>query len=133
MAEFGDIPVRDGLASVLGIVHDEISAERPRAHFEVSDSVRQIYGIVHGGAYAALAETLASAATAAAVADDGMLAMGQTNSTTFLRPVSEGTVQAVATPRHRGRTSWVWDVEMTDSEGRQCAIARLIIAVRPRP
>ena len=47
-----------------------------------------------------------------------MAAMGQSNSATFLRPITEGHVNAVARPRHRGRTSWVWDVEIADDEGR---------------
>ena len=47
-----------------------------------------------------------------------MAAMGQSNSATFLRPITEGHVNAVARPRHRGRTTWVWDVEITDDEGR---------------
>ena len=59
--------------------------------------------------------------------------MGQTNETTFLRPISEGTVEAVARARHRGRTSWVWDVDLTDAEGRLCAVSRMVIAVRPAP
>ena len=98
--------------------------------FEVTDKVRQPYGIVHGGAYAAAAESLASAATYMAVAKDGMLAMGQSNHTSFLRPVSEGTVHAEGRARHRGRTTWVWEVEFTDDEGRLCALSRVTMAVR---
>ena len=48
--------------------------------------------------------------------------MGQSNHTSFLRPVSEGTVHADGRRRHRGRTTWVWDVEFTDDEGRLCAL-----------
>ena len=58
-----------------------------------------------------------------AVADDGSIAVGQSNNTTFLRPVTAGTVHAEAAPRHRGRTTWVWDVDFTDDDGRLCAIA----------
>ena len=61
-----------------------------------------------------------------------MVAMGQSNSTSFLRPITEGHVNAVAPPPSRGRTSWVWDVEITDDEGRLCALARMIVAVRPQ-
>ena len=60
------------------------------------------------------------------------IALGQSNETTFLRPATEGVVEAVATARHRGRTSWVWDVEMSDSSGRLCALTRMLIAVRPK-
>ena len=65
-----------------------------------------------------MAESICSAATWLGVHDDGMAAMGQSNDTTFLRPITEGHVNALARPRHRGRTTWVWDVEITDDEGR---------------
>ena len=57
--------------------------------------------------------------------------MGQSNHTSFLRPVTEGTVHAEGTPIHRGRTTWVWDVDFTDDEGRLCAASRVTMAVRP--
>jgi 1,4-dihydroxy-2-naphthoyl-CoA hydrolase len=60
-----------------------------------------------------------------------MAVMGQSNDTTFLRPVTEGHLNAVACPRHRGRTTWVWDVEISDDDERVCALARMTIAVRP--
>jgi uncharacterized protein (TIGR00369 family) len=59
--------------------------------------------------------------------------MGLSNDTSFLRPVSEGTIMAEARARHRGRTTWVWEVDFTDSEGRLCALSRVTIAVRPAP
>ena len=84
------------------------------------------------GSYASLAESISSAATYGVVREQGMIAMGQANDTTFLRPIGEGHLNATATPRHRGRTTWVWDVEITDDEGRVCSLARVTIAVRPR-
>ena len=72
---------------------------------QVTDDVRQPAGLVHGGVYAAMAESICSAATWLAVQGDGMAAMGQSNSATFLRPITEGHVNAVARPRHRGRTT----------------------------
>ncbi len=62
-----------------------------------------------------------------------MLALGQSNQATFLRPISSGTVHAEARPRHRGRTSWVWDTEITDDDGRLCCLVRMTVAVRSRP
>ena len=62
-----------------------------------------------------------------------MAAMGQSNNTAFLRPVRGGTLNAVAVARHRGRTTWVWDVEMSDADGQVCALVRTTIAVRPMP
>lgn len=103
-----------------------------QASFEVDDRHRQPYGIVHGGMYAALAETVASVGTAMAVVDDGFICMGQSNHTNFLRPATEGTVEARAVPIHRGRTTWVWDIDMS-SGGKRVARATVTMAVRPKP
>lgn len=121
------------LNDALGMTVGDFDEERIAGSFEVADRVRQPFGIVHGGAYAALAETLASVATYFAVQGNGDIAVGQNNDTSFLRPVSEGTVHALGTRRHRGRTSWIWDVEFTDDKGRVCALSRVTIAVRPAP
>ncbi len=116
---------RDGLGELIGLEYLDAGADEVRARVEVTDDVRQPAGLVHGGVYAAMAESICSAATWLAVRDDGMAAMGQSNSATFLRPITEGHVNAVARPRHRGRTTWVWDVEITDDEGRLCALVRM--------
>jgi len=119
------------LDGALGFEIVEIGEELARGRFKVTDTVRQPFGVVHGGAYAAMAETLASASTYLAVQGDGDLAVGQSNHTSFLRPAVEGTVHAEARRRHRGRTSWVWDVDFTDDAGRLCALSRVTMAVRP--
>ena len=102
-----------------------------RAQVEVRDELKQPAGLVHGGLYAAVAESMTSLATALAVMPGGEMAMGLSNSTSFLRPITEGVVHAVATRVHRGRTTWVWDVRFTDDHDRLCAITRMTIAVRP--
>ena len=129
----GSVPEHDGLAALIGLEILESSPEHVRARVEVSDSIRQPVGVVHGGVYAVIAETICSRATLHAVWDDGQVAMGQANSATFLRPISEGHVNAEARVRHRGRTTWIWDCELSDDEGRLCAMVRMTIAVRPRP
>lgn len=121
----------DGFSRVIGAEYLELGAERARARIEVTDQVRQPFGTVHGGAIAALAESLCSRATYEQVAADGMAAMGQSNQATFLRPIFSGHVNAEATTRHRGRTAWVWDCELSDDDGRLCALVRMTIAVRP--
>lgn len=123
----------DGLGELIGLEHLESGPERARARVEVTDRVRQIHGVVHGGAYAVIAESVCSRATGAAVADAGLAAMGQANQATFIRPIASGHVNAEATVRHRGRTTWVWDCELSDDEGRLCALVRMTVAVRPRP
>ena len=117
----------------LGLEVIELGDELARGRFEITDAVRQPIGIVHGGAYAAMAETLASAATHVAVQGEGNIAVGQSNHTSFLRPAGEGSVHAEARRRHRGRTSWVWDIDFTDDAGKLCAISRVTMAVRPAP
>ncbi len=110
----------------------EIGAEQARARVEVTDAIRQPHGIVHGGVYSVVAESICSHATDSAVAGDGLVAFGQANQATFVRPISAGHVNATATVRHRGRTTWVWDCELSDDEGRLCALVRMTIAVRPK-
>jgi 1,4-dihydroxy-2-naphthoyl-CoA hydrolase len=124
---------RSTLDGALGFELLEVGEERALGRFEVTDSVRQPMGIVHGGAYAAMAETLASATTYMHVHADGNIAVGQSNHTSFLRPVFSGTVHAEARRRHRGRTSWVWEIDFTDDDGRLCAMSRVTMAVRPAP
>ncbi|MFL5869961.1 MAG: PaaI family thioesterase [Solirubrobacterales bacterium] len=124
-------PGRDGLGDLIGLEYLDMGPEEVRARLEVTDEVRQPVGLVHGGVFASMAESMCSAATWFAVKDGGMAAMGQSNSATFIRPITEGHVRATARPRHRGRTTWVWDVEITDDEERLCALVRMTVAVRP--
>ena len=121
------------LGAFLGLEYGETGPEVATGRVAVTDRVRQPYGMVHGGAHAAIAESICSLATWRAVKDDGMVAMGQSNHATFIRPISQGHINARATVRHRGRTTWVWDCELTDDEGRICALVRMTIAVRPQP
>lgn len=121
------------MGAALGFDVTKLGDEHAGGRFEVTNAVRQPMGAVHGGALAAMAEEVASAATLAAVEPDGQVALGQSNQVTFLRPVGEGFVHAEARRRHRGRTSWVWDVDLTDDDGALCAIARVTVAVRRAP
>jgi uncharacterized protein (TIGR00369 family) len=121
------------LDGTLGFELLEAGADLARGRFAATERTMQPYGLVHGGAFAALAESLASAATARAVAGEGMIAVGMSNHTSFLRPVLAGTVHGEAHRRHRGRSTWLWEVDFHDDEGRLCALARVTIAVRPRP
>ena len=111
----------------------EFSETEVRAQVAVRDQIKQPMGLVHGGLYASLAESMASLATAAAVIPEGRMATGMSNSTSFLRPITDGVVHARAERLHRGRTTWVWDVTFSDDAGRTCAVTRMTIAVRPLP
>lgn len=104
-----------------------------RARIAMRDELRQPYGILHGGVYSSLIESLCSYATAAAVWEDGNIAMGQAIEVSFLRPVTKGHAEARAVAKHRGKTTWVWQVEIVDDDERLCAVAKMTMAVRPAP
>ena len=125
------VAIERTLDGTLGFEATEVGPELARGRFSAADRVRQPYGLVHGGAFAALAESLASRATGEAVADEGFIAVGLSNHTSFLRPVTEGAVHAEARRRHRGRTTWLWEVDFTDDAQRLCAVSRVTMAVRP--
>jgi 1,4-dihydroxy-2-naphthoyl-CoA hydrolase len=126
------VPGPRSLDGVLGFRVTELGVEEARAEAPVTDAICQRFGLVHGGAYAALAEMIATEATVHGVWDDGKRAMGSSNHTSFMRPIDGGTVHAHARRRHGGRTTWVWEVDFTDDEGRLCAVSRVTVAVRPR-
>ncbi|MBJ7329359.1 MAG: PaaI family thioesterase [Solirubrobacteraceae bacterium] len=120
--------------ALYGLDIQEYDEERVVARVAIRDEVKQPMGLIHGGLYASMAEAMTSMATAAAVYGDGKAAMGLANSTSFLRPITSGEfVHATATRRHRGRTTWVWDVDITDDDGKLCATTRMTIAVRDLP
>jgi uncharacterized protein (TIGR00369 family) len=122
------------LESALRRDTQEMTDERVVATMSVDDQpVLQPMGIVHGGVYATMAEGMVSEATFRAVYPDGNIAVGMQNSTSFLRPITNGTIHAEARRRHRGRTTWIWDVDFSDDDGRLCATTRVTIAVRPNP
>ncbi|MCW2968995.1 MAG: thioesterase superfamily protein [Solirubrobacterales bacterium] len=122
-----------GFDRLYGLQLLSCSDSEVRAQVIVREELKQPAGLVHGGVYASIAESVASLATAVAVFDRGEMAMGMSNSTSFLRPITDGIVHAHATRLHRGRTTWVWDVRFSDDDDRTCAVTRMTIAVRPRP
>jgi uncharacterized protein (TIGR00369 family) len=127
------IPYDQTFDALYGLQVVESTEERVVAQVPVHDGVKQPMGLVHGGVYASIAESITSMATAQGVFADGNMAQGLSNQTSFLRPIFDGTIHATATRRHRGRTTWVWEVDITDDAGRLCAVIRMTIAVRPFP
>lgn len=127
------VPLERTLDGVLGFETLEVGAEHARSRAAITDGLKQPYGLVHGGVYAAMAESLASQATAMAVYEDGNIAVGLSNHTSFMRPALSGYVNAAGRRVHRGATTWVWEVELTDDDGRLCALSRVTMAVRPAP
>jgi uncharacterized protein (TIGR00369 family) len=120
-----------GFDGLYGLEIHGISADEVTARVPVRDDLKQPAGLVHGGVFASIAESMTSIGTWLAVRDDGFTAQGMSNQTSFLRPILEGTIHATARRRHRGRTTWVWEVEICDDRQRLCALVRMTIAVRP--
>ena len=120
--------MRAGLAERLGIEWLEISGERVVATMPVEGNV-QPYGILHGGATAALCETVASVGTAVQVGAEKRVTGVELN-INHLRAVTSGNVTATGVPLHVGRTTAVWDMRVHDDDGRLVAASRLTLAIR---
>ncbi len=137
-ASLGFAPMADdprGLVShfdeLIGTEWLDDDPEHARVRIELRDELRQPVGLLHGGVISSLVESICSRATALAVIPDGMMAMGQSINVSFVRPVTEGGAEVKARARHRGRTTWVWDAEVLNDDGKLCALAQMAIAVRP--
>jgi uncharacterized protein (TIGR00369 family) len=122
-----------GFDALYGLVLLEVTPELVTGEVTVRDELKQPFGLVHGGVYASIAESTASFGTAAGVVPAGKAAMGLSNQTSFLRPITAGTIHARATRRHAGSTTWVWEVEITDDAGKLCVLTRMTVAVRDLP
>ncbi len=125
------IPYDQTFDALYGLELVEATDERVTARVPVRDALKQPMGLVHGGVFASIAESITSMATAQGVFAAGNSAQGLSNQTSFLRPITSGTIHGRAQRRHRGRTTWIWDVEISDDDGRLCALSRMTIAVRP--
>jgi uncharacterized protein (TIGR00369 family) len=100
---------------------DHSSETEARARVLVTDALKQPLGLVHGGVFATIADALAVGATPGA-------RRALSNQASFLRPVTGGTIHALARRRHLGRTTAVWEVDIVDDAGRLCTIVRVTVA-----
>jgi 1,4-dihydroxy-2-naphthoyl-CoA hydrolase len=121
-----------GLSDTLGIEIDELSPDRVVATMPVDDRTRQPFGILHGGASVALAETAISLGAWRSIDRARFAAVGLEINANHLRAKTEGTVRIVATPVHRGRTTQVWTAEIRDEKERLVCVARCTMAIVPR-
>lgn len=118
---------------VLGTEWVDDDPDHAVARVPVREELRQPFGLLHGGVMSSVIESVCSRVTFLAVAAEEKIAMGQAISVNFVRPVAAGFAEVRARARHRGRTTWVWEADVVDAEGRLCAQAQMTIAVRPRP
>lgn len=121
-----------GLADALGITVLELTPQRVVATMPVDQRTRQPFGILHGGASVALAETVASLGAIMNVDLEKANAVGLEINANHLRAKGDGVVRATATPFHVGRSTQVWDIRIVDEEERPVCISRCTLAVVPR-
>lgn len=111
-----------GFDSELGLTYQEITADGAQAQLVIHDRLLQPWGIVHGGVYCAIIESLSSVAGQMWLAENGGgTVVGVNNNTDFLRSISAGTVYGASTPIHRGRGTQLWLTTITDDDGRLVA------------
>jgi 1,4-dihydroxy-2-naphthoyl-CoA hydrolase len=135
----GDGPVElpmgplPGLDGHLGLIVDELTPDRIVGHVDLDARHHQPFGIVHGGVYCSIVETLGSIAGSRNV-PEGKAVVGVNNNTHFLASMSEGRVIGVGTPISRGRTQQLWSIEIRrESDGRLMATGQLRLqAIEPR-
>jgi 1,4-dihydroxy-2-naphthoyl-CoA hydrolase len=104
-----------------GLVLGEITASRVTGHLLLGPQHHTPWGIVHGGVYTTAVESAASVGASTAVRDQAQVAVGLTNTTHFLRSVTDGRVNVEATALSQGRTQQLWRVDITDESGRLIA------------
>jgi 1,4-dihydroxy-2-naphthoyl-CoA hydrolase len=125
VATIGELLALDGdrfARGLIGLTWDRLALDRVEAHLDVDERHHQPQGIVHGGVWTAVVESLASIGGALRVASTGQVVVGVNNSTDFLRPHREGRVEAVGTPVHVGRTQQLWQVVISrGSDGKPVA------------
>lgn len=101
----------------IGIELTEASPDRASGRLVINENHHQPYGVVHGGVYCTIAETVASTGAAFWAMEQGMAgAVGVANLTNFIRATTQGVLIAEATPIHRGRTQQLWEVSITREE-----------------
>ena len=117
--------VRGGFEVAMGLLFTKVTPDEVACTVPVGPHLTQPYGLVHGGVYASIVETLASAAAALTAIPRGQTTVGLENTTSFLNAVRAGTLHGVASPLHRGRRSQVWEVRITDASGKLAATGRV--------
>jgi 1,4-dihydroxy-2-naphthoyl-CoA hydrolase len=100
-----------------GLVLDAIKESRVAGHIDLTAAHHTPWGIVHGGVYATAVESAASIGATAAVVDRGQVAVGLTNTTHFLRSLTDGRVGVDAVALYQGRTHQLWRVDIIDESG----------------
>lgn len=117
----------------LGMEWVELGPDYLRLRMPVDNRTRQPYGYLHGGASAALAETIGSVASALVIDLSKFICMGMEINANHVRAVKEGFVTATARPLHLGGTSHVWDIKIHDEKDKLVCVSRLTVAILRKP
>ena len=119
--EPGSLEASGAFVRAAGLELDEVSGTRVTGHIDLSEDHHTPWGIVHGGVYATAIESAASIGASTAVRERGMVAVGLTNTTHFLRSVTDGRVLVEAEALHQGRSQQLWRVDVRDDRDRLLA------------
>jgi 1,4-dihydroxy-2-naphthoyl-CoA hydrolase len=103
---------------LLGLSFEEMGSDRVVAFFETGDDLHQPWGLVHGGVFTAVIETVATTGAYQAVKDRGQLAVGVNNVTDFLRPHQQGRLRVVAEPLQQGKSQQLWQAIVEREDGK---------------
>ena len=122
---------KNTIVELLDITFDAFDDDSMTASMVVDHRTHQPFGLLHGGASVVLAESLGSMASYLCVDTKKFYCVGLEVNANHLRAVRSGRVTAVARPVHMGRTTHVWDIRLTDDNGKLSCISRLTIAVVP--
>ncbi|ACU63635.1 hotdog fold thioesterase [Chitinophaga pinensis] len=120
------------LSGHLGMEFTEIGPDYLRMIMPVNNQTKQPFGLLHGGASAALAETVGSVASSLIIDPKKQICVGLDINANHLKGVSEGYVHAIARPLHIGSTTHVWDIRICDDDNKLVCISRLTVAVRDK-
>ena len=121
--------LRRGMVEAIGIEFVELTPDKVVASMPVDDRTRQPFGLLHGGASAALAETVASVAASLNLDPARQMAVGIELNANHVRGKRDGRVTATATPLHKGRRTHVWDIRIEDETGRIVCASRCTLAI----
>lgn len=121
------------MAAALDISFTEIGDGYLKAQMPVNDNSRQPYGLLHGGASAALAETIGSVAASLCIDKERYICVGLEINCNHVRGKKDGVVTATATPLHIGASTHVWDIKIHDEREKLICVSRLTVAILKKP
>jgi uncharacterized protein (TIGR00369 family) len=116
---------RGGFNQLIGLTFTKVTYDEVCAEIPVTSKLHQPYGLVHGGVYSTMIETMASVGAAMTAMSRGQTTVGLENATSFLKAVRDGTLHGRALPLTRGRRTQVWEVSIRDDDDKLVATGRV--------